>query len=203
MFAVCAPKVILLVQRLVAKAERLEDVREAIRHGQTSVVGSGGWVAGAGSGAAVGRCVGRGRLARGDRLRSSRRRRIASIAITPPIEVVARIIRWTSKPERERVVARDAEALGDPDDRQLERPDEAGPGRDDRDQRHAAREQGRLRQRQLDADRLAGGKERAGRGGPGEGAEGECRHERSRPAGDGEALAQPCGRARGRAASAR
>ena len=33
-------------ERLVAKAERLEEVREAVRHVHTSGVGSGGWFAG-------------------------------------------------------------------------------------------------------------------------------------------------------------
>ena len=68
--------------------------------------------------------------------------------------------------EREGRIARDPEAVGDGDDRQLERADEPGPGRDDRDQRDAARQQRRLRHGQLDADRLAGGQERADRGAP-------------------------------------
>jgi hypothetical protein len=41
------------------------------------------------------------------------RRRIASIAITPPIEVVAGSS-VDQQPEREGVIARDAEAFGDP-----------------------------------------------------------------------------------------
>ena len=57
--------------------------------------------------------------------------------------------------ERERRVARDAETVGDGDHRQLERADEPGPGRDDRGERDAARQQRGLGDRQLDVDRLA------------------------------------------------
>ena len=75
--------------------------------------------------------------------------------------------------ERERRVARDAEPVGDGHDGQLERADVAGTGRDDRDERHAAGDQGGLGDRQLDPDGLAGHQERGGRRGPGHRAEGE------------------------------
>ena len=83
-------------ERLVAEAERLEDVREAIRHVQTSRVGSDGGVRAAPGVAPAAAPAAVASLA-ATASDASRRRRIASIAMTPPIEVVARIITWTSK----------------------------------------------------------------------------------------------------------
>ena len=77
-------------------------------------------------------------------------------AITPPTVVTARIISVGEQGEGEGLVARDAERRRDADRGQLERPDVARTGRDDRRQRDAARDEGGLAQRQLDADRLAG-----------------------------------------------
>ena len=132
MFAVCAPKVIRLRSVRWRSRERLEDVREASpapsrrRSGRSGLDGSR-------------------RRPRPRRSASARRRRSATIAMTPPIDVVARIIRWTSKPEREGRIARDPEARRrSPTTVSSNVPDVAGSGRDDRDERDAARQQGGL-----------------------------------------------------------
>ena len=178
-------------QRPVAQPERLEHVRERLAHGAGSPPSTPGCAPSA-AGSAFDPAVAAA---------AARRRRNASIAMTPPIARRGQDHDVDEQPEGERRVARDPEALGDGHHGQLERADVAGPGRDDRDQRDAAREQRRLRDGELDADRLAGRQERAGRGGPGERAEGEG--QRRSPAAGRRRRARRAGGAPARAARGR
>ena len=119
-------------QRLVAQAERLEDVR---RTPQAPVRRP-----------ASARATALDRPARRSRgrrppPRRRRRRRIGQQRDHAADRCRGQDHQVDQQAERERVVARDAQPLGDRDDRQLECPDVARPGRDDRDQRDAARQQ--------------------------------------------------------------
>ena len=95
--------------------------------------------------------------------------------------------------EGECLVARDPERRRDADRGQLERPDVARTGRDDRDQRDAARDERGLAQRQLDADRLAGRDRRADRRRPGDRAPDDGGREDARLAGDRQPFAKSAG----------